>query len=551
MRETHEECRELLRIVQRISEKENLNYTLTMDSLIAYEEKIGFEELTPIIYITLAYSEFVVLKRELDDFCVSNEGYSVHDYSNTKQFDTFELWFVKRPSICFSDSRKADTFYYGTRMIIVPFFYVGDSEKQWRSAERYLRKTVSTLNARKLLPKKPLFSYIRLTPRRLHSNYYVRKRKKYTIQKVIERYGSKKTSRYIVCPQVIGIDKTNVNSVPRMVRFKEMSSLAEYWKNTKVVSFGGEKCRVLQEPQGVLKCYPIYFINSVVKQNKSQLEVNGGKFLWRVQQIQIELLREFDRICRKHGLRYNISFGTLLGAVRHKGFIPWDDDIDVTMPWEDYNKLDMIMEKELDSTLYYYRTPQNEKNNHLIFKHLERKNTLYTKSGRGKLENQIGVFIDIFPMYPSCNNMVLDYFHAKKCRYWRTALWATMGAETEKDPKKKKKYLRMSRKGNEYCYRKFIKWAMMFKNEKYLKFWIAMDRNPYKVPLVKMENYIDSIEIEFEGNYYKAPKNYREVLNYCFGKDWELYPTMRDRMPAHDAIMDIGNLYENGKDIKV
>ena len=58
----------------------------------------------------------------------------------------------------------------------------------------------------------------------------------------------------------------------------------------------------------------------------------------------------------------------------------------------------MIMEKELDSTLYYYRTPQNEKNNHLIFKHLERKNTLYTKSGRGKLENQIGVFIDIFPL---------------------------------------------------------------------------------------------------------------------------------------------------------
>lgn len=55
--------------------------------------------------------------------------------------------------------------------------------------------------------------------------------------------------------------------------------------------------------------------------------------------IGIDMLVKFDEVCRKHELRYSLAFGSLLGVVRHKGFIPWDDDIDVVMPREDYEKL--------------------------------------------------------------------------------------------------------------------------------------------------------------------------------------------------------------------
>ena len=61
--------------------------------------------------------------------------------------------------------------------------------------------------------------------------------------------------------------------------------------------------------------------------------------LAEMQQVYLELLKEFDALCRKHGLRYDLAGGSLLGAVRHGGFIPWDDDIDVCMPRPDYRRL--------------------------------------------------------------------------------------------------------------------------------------------------------------------------------------------------------------------
>ena len=72
-------------------------------------------------------------------------------------------------------------------------------------------------------------------------------------------------------------------------------------------------------------------------------ELKMGEKNWlsleETQQAFYEMLVEFDQICKRHGLRYDLCGGTMLGAVRHRGFIPWDDDIDVSMPRPDYEKL--------------------------------------------------------------------------------------------------------------------------------------------------------------------------------------------------------------------
>lgn len=72
-----------------------------------------------------------------------------------------------------------------------------------------------------------------------------------------------------------------------------------------------------------------------------------------LQLADAEILRIFDEVCQKHGLQYWLDFGTLLGAVRHQGFIPWDDDMDVAMPRESYNRLFDILEEEFNGTDLY------------------------------------------------------------------------------------------------------------------------------------------------------------------------------------------------------
>ena len=103
----------------------------------------------------------------------------------------------------------------------------------------------------------------------------------------------------------------------------------------------------------MIKSFPDYSIKDILNLNKSHLSINGNTYLWRVQQIQVELLKEFDRICRKYNLKYNISFGTLLGAVRHQGFIPWDDDLDIGMTRDNYNKFLKVIQNDLSDKFYY------------------------------------------------------------------------------------------------------------------------------------------------------------------------------------------------------
>lgn len=115
--------------------------------------------------------------------------------------------------------------------------------------------------------------------------------------------------------------------------------------------------------------------------------------------VQLDLLAEFDRVCREHNIHYVASGGTLLGAVRHHGYIPWDDDIDLMLPRSDYNKLCSMAEKEfLDP--YFFQTEYTDNGFMRGFARLRNSQT----AGIQKFEldkryhfNQ-GIFIDIFPM---------------------------------------------------------------------------------------------------------------------------------------------------------
>ena len=100
--------------------------------------------------------------------------------------------------------------------------------------------------------------------------------------------------------------------------------------------------------------------------------------LSQLHEVQIEILDEFVKICEKHQLSYSLVGGTLLGAIRHKGFIPWDDDIDVGLLREDYDKFIKIAKEEL-SDKYYLDCFEYNKDYYLPFAKIKKNNTIFNE----------------------------------------------------------------------------------------------------------------------------------------------------------------------------
>lgn len=143
-------------------------------------------------------------------------------------------------------------------------------------------------------------------------------------------------------------------------------------------------------------------------------EYNGeGTALREAQKKLMLILEEFDRICKKNGLTYWLDFGTLLGAVRHGGFIPWDDDIDLSMPPEDYRRFKEIAANEL-SDGYILQTEITEPSSMQgdgMFK-VRMKDTLYLMDHDDMSEPYSkGMFIDIFESvpFPAINRKVFKF----------------------------------------------------------------------------------------------------------------------------------------------
>lgn len=115
-----------------------------------------------------------------------------------------------------------------------------------------------------------------------------------------------------------------------------------------------------------------------------------------LQAVLTEMLAWFHQFCKMHQLRYYMLGGTMLGAVRHGGFIPWDDDIDVGMPREDYCRLEQLMKKN-PSDVYILETPNTE-NLDYFYSYAKLYDTRTTLIENTRVPVKRGVYLDIFPL---------------------------------------------------------------------------------------------------------------------------------------------------------
>ena len=124
-----------------------------------------------------------------------------------------------------------------------------------------------------------------------------------------------------------------------------------------------------------------------------------------VRQVQLNILIKLDEVCKKNGLRYYLAFGTCLGALRHKGFIPWDDDIDVLMPYTDTRKL-ITLQQEFGKK-YFVQSKETDPDYRSIAMRVRDCDTTCIEGDEVDLSINKGIYVDIYPYYECSDNKLI------------------------------------------------------------------------------------------------------------------------------------------------
>lgn len=278
--------------------------------------------------------------------------------------------------------------------------------------------------------------------------------------------------------------------------------------------------------------------------------------LEEIQRIELELYKEFKRICDSHHLRYFAIGGTCIGAVRHKGFIPWDDDIDVAMPYQDYKKFQLIAQRELKEGISLY-LPENHKQYNEIFMKLQNDCTTFIQpTQKGSPEDYTGVWIDIMPIFGMpkgkfgqwhmsliCN--ALRFFNAKHRMplSMQNRLISRIGWFLDIPIRKIKPfnyYIELIEK---------IMGKYPFDNsDKVLFGWRKspniIDKNYTYKNVFYYVDFKEMLELTFEDTSIAVPYGYDRYLTMDFGRYMEL-PPKEKRISSHDAmIIDLKKPYK-------
>lgn len=244
--------------------------------------------------------------------------------------------------------------------------------------------------------------------------------------------------------------------------------------------------------------------------------------LRKLQLIELELLQEVDRICKKCHIRYNIIAGTMLGAVRHGGFIPWDDDADVALLRPEYEKFRKACRTELDASRFYFQDHRNTLGYRWGYGKLRRKNTLFLREHQEHLPYEQGVFIDIFPLDYVPDNYCRRCGHNFVCFLYRKFFWSEVGKVADESLVLRRLYGIMSKipeKRLKSSFNRFIK-----KSDRKKTDWVRILTfpTPNKAYGYRAEWYKNSAPIEFEGATFMGIKNYDAYLSFKFGEYMEL-----------------------------
>lgn len=249
--------------------------------------------------------------------------------------------------------------------------------------------------------------------------------------------------------------------------------------------------------------------------------------LRRVQLIELEILVELDRICKKYDIRYCISAGTQLGAIRHKGFIPWDDDADVAFLRPEYEKFRSACEKELNQEKFYFQDYRNTPGYRWGYGKLRRKGTEFVRLNQENMPYAQGIFVDIMPYDNVPDGYISRKVHNIKCFFYRKCFWAPIG-KAQSFGLEKVFYQILDKLPDEKVYMFFNRFIKKnnrreTKRIRILAFPVPGHENGYL-----RSCFVELVPTEFEGVKLMGMKNFDTYLSYKYG-DYMKFPPENKR----------------------
>lgn len=279
--------------------------------------------------------------------------------------------------------------------------------------------------------------------------------------------------------------------------------------------------------------YPVVILSNAINEETKD----------HLQQVQLMILKDFIEICDKYDLNYYLFYGTLIGAVRHKGFIPWDDDIDVIMFRDEYEKLIEVLKHEMTDK-YEILEPRYQNDYFLLFAKMCLKDTKYDEYWVKHVEFNLGIFIDIFVLDNVPDNKYKRFLYKKYC--WALDKLLTMNVVKIIKPyplymralSNSMNTLLTTLRVNPKHLRK--KAQKVFRKYEHDDTEYVCDLTEDSQFILKREDLEPPIKVPFEDIEAKIPRNYDYILKLIYG-DYMRIPTEDERVTHVVHDLDFGD----------
>ncbi len=265
--------------------------------------------------------------------------------------------------------------------------------------------------------------------------------------------------------------------------------------------------------------------------------------LRKVQLIELKMLLKIDKICKRHNVKYRICGGTLLGAVRHKGFIPWDDDVDIDMMRNDYNKFLKIADKELSKEYFIQNYETDSVCLNASFTKIRKNGTLLESEGQRHLDRHKGICIDIFPIDIVPESLIMRKIHKNILIFLQKLVAIKLKFNYYNKNFFKKNItiiLSLLLRGTSIRFigKTMEKLRTMFNNSESQLIANTYNGTVYEKWTFNKEVYGEPVLLEFEKYKFPAPERWEEVLTQFYG-DYMTLPPEDERWNYQHKIIKL------------